>query len=272
MQSVSKLDEKRDYRVVKANDLIQRARYNLTVNQQKLIAYVISLIKPTDKELMMYEISVADFCELCGIDKTYFYTEFIEMMQELDKKSFLVETDDKIFNFRWFSEFEYLKGQGKVRVLLNSNLKKYLIDLHEHYTQYELWNLLALKGKYSLRFYELFQSYFVSKLSKHTEKEVDINELKKVLMAENYKTFEPFRRRVLEPAIKEINEYTDLNVIFNAIKSGKTVVAIKFNINRKTYPSNYVSYQKTIDRINKKNKQTQGQLSLFDLDEKNFHR
>ena len=77
MQSVSKLDEKRDYRVVKANDLIQRARYNLTVNQQKLIAYVISLIKPTDKELMMYEISVADFCELCGIDKTYFYTEFM---------------------------------------------------------------------------------------------------------------------------------------------------------------------------------------------------
>lgn len=264
------IEKAREYKVVKHNDLIQKARYNLTVNQQKLIAYVISLIKPTDKDLMRYELSVADFCELCGIDKEHFYNEFKSIMLDLDSKSFLVETEEKIFNFRWFSEFEYLKGKGKVIVQLNSNLKRYLLDLYGHYTQYELYNILAIKGKYAIRFYELFQSYFTSKGTKSTEKTVDIAELRKLLIAENYNEYRAFRRRVLEPSIFEINEYTDLTVSYEPIKQGKTVAAIKFIVKRKVYPSNYAAYINTIDRINKKNGQIKGQMSLFDMPEDTF--
>lgn len=264
------IERAREYKVVKHNDLIQKARYNLTVNQQKLIAYVISLIKPTDKDLMKYELSVADFCELCGIDKEHFYSEFKEIMLDLDKKSFLVETDEKIFNFRWFSEFEYIKRKGKVVVQLNSNLKSYLLDLYGHYTQYELYNILAIKGKYAIRFYELFQSYFMSKKARATDKTIEIEELKKILLADSYEDYRAFRRRVLEPSIFEINEYTDLSVTYEPIKSGKTYTHIKFIINRKVYPSNYAAYVNTIDRINKKNGQIKGQISIFDLSEDNF--
>ena len=259
-----------NYPVVKHNDLIQRARYNLTVNQQKLIAYVISLIKQEDKDLMMYEISVADFCELCGIDKTYFYTEFKELLLDLDKKSFLVETDTKIFNFRWFSEFEYLKGQGKIRLQLNSNLKRYLIGLSKKYTIYTLYNILGIKGKYSIRLYELFKSFFMNKWSKQCSKEMDLEELKKLLLAENYKDYRDFRRRVLEPSIKEINDYTDLTVSFTTIKKGKNIKGLVFSIDKKQYPSSYAAYIKTIDRLNEKNKQIKGQISIFDLKEEDF--
>ena len=267
MQDVTK---SREYKVVKHNDLIQKARYNLTVNQQKLIAYVISLIKPTDKDLMRYEISVPDFCELCGIDKTYFYTEFKEIMLDLDSKSFLVETEEKVFNFRWFSEFEYIKGKGKVVVQLNSNLKRYLLDLYGHYTQYELYNILAIRGKYAIRFYELFQSYFMSKHEKTTEKTIELAKLKKLLLAESYTDYKNFRVRILEPSIKEINEYTDLSVTYTPIKSGKTITDISFTISRKPFPSNYAAYVNTIDRINKKNGQIKGQISIFDLSEETF--
>ena len=68
------LFDQRNHIVVKDNDLV-RARYNLTVNQQKIIAYIISLIKPEDKEMKMYEISISDYCELCGIEKDYFYQD-----------------------------------------------------------------------------------------------------------------------------------------------------------------------------------------------------
>lgn len=267
MQDVEK---SRTYQVIKHNDLIQKARYNLTVNQQKLIAYVISLIKPTDKDLMRYEIAVSDFCELCGIDKTYFYTEFKEIMLDLDKKSFLVETEEKVFNFRWFSEFEYIKGKGKVVVQLNSNLKRYLLDLYGNYTQYELYNILAIRGKYAIRFYELFQSYFKSKKAKKTEETIELKELKRMLLAESYTDYKNFRVRVLEPSIKEINTYTDLSVTYEPLKQGKVVAAIKFVIRRKTYPSNYAAYIKTIDRINERNGQIKGQISLFDMSEETF--
>lgn len=263
-------DKSINYPVIKHNDLIQKARYNLTVNQQKLIAYVISLIKQEDKDLMMYEISVADFCELCGIDKTYFYTEFKDLLLDLDKKSFLVETEEKVFNFRWFSEFEYIKGKGMIRLQLNSNLKRYLIGLSEKYTRYELYNILAIKGKYSIRLYELFKSYFMNKWQKYCEKEIELDELKKLLIAENYTDYRDFRKRVIEPSLKEINDYTDLTVTFDAIKEGKFIKRLGLKIHKKEYPSSYAAYIKTIDRLNKKNKQIKGQMSIFDLKEEDF--
>ena len=266
----SELNKKRGYSVVKHNDLIQKARYNLTVNQQKIIAYIISLIKPTDKELMMYEIHIADFCELCGIDKQHFYTEIKDIVDDLDNKSFWVETEDKLFKFRWFSEFEYLKKKGKIRIQLNSNLKKYLLEMYQYYTQYEIYNILAIRGKYAIRFYELFQSYFMSKTAKRTVKEISLEELKKILIAENYDVYAAFRRRVLEPSLEEINMYTDLTVECNPIKENKTIIALEFDIKRKEYPSNYAAYKNTIDRINKKNKQVKGQMSIFDLKEEEF--
>jgi len=264
------IDKSRAYKVVKHNDLIQKARYNLTVNQQKLIAYVISLIKPNDKELMKYEIYVSDFCELCGIDKTYFYTDFKDIIDNLDSKSFWVETEEKIFKFRWFSEVEYIKGKGKIRVQLNSNLKKYLLELYGHYTQYEIFNILAIKGKYSIRFYELFQSYFTDKGIKKAEKTIELSELKKLLLAENYKDYKDFKKRVIIPSIQEINNYTDLTVDCIPIKTGKSITDITFIIKRKAYPSNYAAYIKTIDKINERNGQIKGQMSLFDMSEDTF--
>lgn len=259
------LESSRTQLVVKNNDLIRKARYNLTVNQQKLIAYVISLIKPTDTELMMYELSVSEFCELCGIDKVYFYDRFKEILLALDKKSFLVETEEKIFNFRWFSEFEYIKGTGKVRLQLNSNIKKYLLNLSKNFTEYELYNILALKGKYSIRLYEWFKSYsFMAK------KTIELDELKYILMADNYKDFRSFRRRVLETAVAEINEYTDLIVSYEKETNKKKVEAITFYIKRKPSMQRYKLYLQINEILNKRSHNTEGQMSLFDLGEEYF--
>lgn len=265
------ISKAREQVVVKDNEFIQKAKYNLTVNQQKLIAYVISLIKPTDQDLMMYELSVADFCELIGIEKKYFYREFEDILIDLDKKSFLVETKEKVFNFRWFSEFEYLKGKAKVRLQLNSNIKQYLVQLSEKYTQYELYNILALKGKYSIRFYELFKSWSYRDTS--YTKEIALEELKSMLLCENYKQYKAFRRRVLEPSIDEINEFTDLDIeLCEPIYKGRKVIGIKFRVKHKETLSKYAAYCKTIDQINRNNKQIKGQMSLFDIGEEDFYR
>lgn len=245
--------------VVKDNDLIQKARYNLTLNQQKIIAYIISKIKPTDKELERYEISISDFCLLCGIDKEHFYTEIKDIIDNLDSKSFWIETDEKIFKFRWFSEVDILKGKGKIRILLNSNIKKYLIDLSRNFTKYELYNILALKGKYSVRLYELFKSYSFLSI-----KTFDINDLKEILSATHYSNFKDFRNRVLTKSISEINEYTDLKVSFSLEYSGKKVTKITFYIHQKEYSNKKESYYSTIESLNKSNNQLEGQLNIFD--------
>jgi plasmid replication initiation protein len=90
------------------------------------------------------------------------------------------------------------------------------------------------------------------------------------LLAENYTDYKNFRVRVIEPSLFEINTYTDLTVNYEPIRTGKYITNIKFVVSRKAYPSNYAAYINTIDRINKKNGQVKGQISLFDMSEDNF--
>ena len=256
---MNELINQQGHLVVKHNDLIQKGKSNLTLTQQKLITYVISLIKPTDTEFKKYEIKVADFCAICGIDKRYFYSDFKDLIDDLDNKAFWIETDEKVFKFRWFLKAEYIKKQGKVLVMLDDDVKQYLLNLKEKFTVYELYNILALKSKYSFRLYELFKSYAFQK-----EKVFEIDDFKKLMDAEKYTNFKDFRKRVLERAVEEVNYYTDLEVEYTPIQEGRKISALKIDINKKGYSENLKAYYNTLKELNKKNNQISGQISMFD--------
>ncbi len=73
--------ELRNKTVTKANDLIQKSRFNLSLQQQKIVLYLISQVTPFDEDFKLYEFSIAEFCRVCGIDdnngKIYQAKEFI---------------------------------------------------------------------------------------------------------------------------------------------------------------------------------------------------
>ena len=269
--NTNEIDEQRTNPVVKGNDLIQKTTFNLTATEQKFIAYVISLIKATDKELQFYNIRVRDFAELTGINTKNAYQEFKDMAVSLDSKSAWITIDDdkKVsFMFRWFSEAKYCEKEGYIKVLLNSEIKKYLLDLINkgNYTQYELYNILGLKSKYSIRLYEVLRSY-----AYRGSAEYDVDRLKEILAAETYKSFSHFKDRVIDKALSEINGHTDLNVTFitvdtkgNEVTSsqGKKVSAVRFHIEKKDIKDKFYVYQKTVESINNRNKQIKGQLQF----------
>lgn len=244
--------------VVKDNALIQKASYNLTAIQQKFIIYLISKVKPEsqEKELDDVEIKVSDFCEIAGIDTNYFYSEFINMIDDFDNnRSFWIDEDKQIYKFRWFSDTRYLKGKGTVCISFAKPLKQYLIKLTERFTQYELYNIMALKSKYAIRLFELFKSY-----SYQREKEFEIDELKILLNATNYKNFNDLKKRVLEPSLKEINHFTELDINYTTKTKGRKVVSVKFIIVRKAVLESFKSYLNTIEKINERNKIIKGQM------------
>ena len=165
-----------------------------------------------------------------------------------------------MIRFRVFSESEYNEGEGSITVMLNSRLKEYLLNLKNNFTSYELWNILSLKSKYSIRLYELFKSYEYQ----HSKK-FELEELKGLLCAESYSRYGNFAARVIEPAVREINQYTNLDVSYKAIHQGRThkVVGIEFKIRTKSNLDAFQAYIETDTRIKNKNKQVPGQLSLF---------
>ncbi|MDY4786917.1 MAG: RepB family plasmid replication initiator protein, partial [Bacteroidaceae bacterium] len=55
---LSKALEIRHPTVVKANDLIQKSRFSLSVQQQKIVLYLISQISQFDTDFKLYEFSI----------------------------------------------------------------------------------------------------------------------------------------------------------------------------------------------------------------------
>lgn len=236
-----------EYQVVKANELIQKSRFSLSTLQQKIVLFLISKIKPTDEEFKRYEFSISDFCQVCGIEpQGENYPAIRKAIKDIADKSMWLELQDKektMLLVRWIETPIIKRNSGTISLQLNENLKPYLLQLKSNFTQYELVWTLQFKSKYSIRLYELIQSYMFNR-NIMTEKIFPLDELKKALNAENHKTYHNFYSRALNPAIKEINEKSDLEIEFEPIKTGRTVSHIKLTFTEKDFAySSYIRHK-----------------------------
>jgi len=193
-----KITEIRNYKVVKANELIQKSRYNLQVQEQKIILYLISKIKPENMDLKEHLFEIKDFCKICGLDDTsganYKYIK--QTLKDLRDKSIWLKLENGAeTTLAWIDKVTIFENSGTVIVKIDDMMKPYLLQLKEHFTQYELLYTLGMKSQYSIRLYELLKSYEFQH-----EKLFEIEELKIRLSAETYNRFPDFKRRVLTPS------------------------------------------------------------------------
>lgn len=225
----------RDSTVVKANDLIQKSRFSLSLQQQKIVLYLISQIKPYDEDFKVYSFDIKEFCKVCGIDsdggKTY--AELKEQIKAIRDKSLWVELEDgKETTLSWIEKPYLDRNSGTIRIRLDNDMKPYLLELKERFTKYELIYTLHFRSKYTIRLYELIKSIHYRDLEQYTRK-FELEQLRTLLDAEKYTRYQHFKERVLEPATKEINEYSDINVSYATIKEGRKVAIIEFTVETK---------------------------------------
>jgi plasmid replication initiation protein len=234
----------REYKVVKANEIIQKAKFDLGLLEQKTFCYAVSKIKPNDAINTEYVFSINDYCDACGINRNSGKTieEVKKALKKLRDKSFyLLDEKGSYVLIGWLSKVRVDPKSGKIAVIFDEDMQKYLIGLYENYTQYSLLCILPMRSSYSIRLYELLKSF-----SGFNCKEFDIDDLQMKLCS-YYKRFPDFRRKVLEVATKEINLYTDIEISWQPIKKGRKVVKVKFDIKKREgwnycsnmYRSNY---------------------------------
>lgn len=217
----------RDYKIDKANDLIQKTRHNLTTQEQKVLLYLITKIKPDDSESKLYEFKIQEFCTICGIDATSGknYINLKNSIKRLADKSFWAIIDDKGTEtvLRWIDRPFINAHSGTIKIKLDELMKPYLLQLRERFTQFSLYYTLAMKSQYSIRLYELLKSY-----ENPSDWTFTIDELKKLLFAETYDRYADFKRKVLDIAMREINDYSDISVTYKLEKQGRKFHQIKF--------------------------------------------
>lgn len=256
--------ELRNKTVVKANQLIQKSRFNLSLQQQKIVLYLISQITPYDEDFKLYEFSIVEFCKVCGIDETNGknYRDLKQAIKEIADKSVWIEiAEDEETIVRWIEKPYINKKDGVIKIRLDNDMKPFLLQLKENFTQYELLWTLHFKSKYTIRLYELIKSIHFHELREY-KREYKLDELRRLMGAETYKTYQTFKTRALLPAINEINRYSDKTVSFEPIKTGRSVSRIEFTITTK----DPLERLKIRDEIEKE--MGLDQLSLWDIIER----
>ena len=243
-QAMALLTE-REYLVVKSNQLVQKNRYELSLQEQKVIAFICSMIKPVEPSpetygkpfQLEYEFDIREYCRVCGLDydNGKNYIDIKATLKGLrDKSMWLTMPDGSESLCGWLSKANVNKQSGRALIKLDEDLVPYLFDLKQKFTQYKLMQVLCMKSAFSIRVYELMKSY-----ANMRRAVFEIDELKRLLMVQDVKSyvnFKDFRIKVLETALREINKYTDLNVSYQTVKKGRKVIRVVFDIVEKQEP------------------------------------
>lgn len=239
----------RSQKVVKSNELIQQRTHMLSVQEQKIILFLISQLKPEQKEFDYQTFDIIDFCDMCGIDHSSGknYSDLRKAIKNLRDKSMWVIGKETDTLMSWISNAQIEKNNGKIKIRFDEEMKPYLLELKNRYTQFDLIFTLGMKSKYSVRLYEILKSY--EKTNEPVE--FSLTRFKEAVGAE-YERWVDIRRFVVEPAIKEINRLTDLSVLHTTKKKGKSVTGITFILRAKRsfeeQVDTYREIYKTLDK------------------------
>ena len=124
-----------------------------------------------------------------------------------------------------------LAKDGTLAIVFSPDVAPILLELKKRYTLYDFETILKLKSKYSRILYRLLKE----KLGlKQTNFKISVEELQNILNTKKaYRNYiHLFNSKILQPAIKEINEKTDIKVGVEAIRQsrGGKIVAFEFKI------------------------------------------
>ena len=230
----------KNYLVTKSNDFITKSAYDLSLEEQRLILVLASMVQPEDKEFKEYTLKIKDFMELIGVRDKDKYSKLPEITKNLMQKVFEMEKIDLknnkkiLVQLAWISGVihsqnigEVNQGTGEITLMFNPLLKEYLLELNGFYTQYKLCNVLSMKSKYSPRIYELLKSNEYQKKGFV----IEIQELRRMFKAENiYPLYADLKKYIILQSQKELELYSDIRFEFEEIKYIRKVESIKFFI------------------------------------------
>ena len=225
------------HNAVMENALIE-ARYSLTVEEQRLILTTIAMldnIETASNGFPTLKIPKKLIIETTGLhEKDYKVVK--NSLERLMSRVITIETEKGFELYQWFAKAKYNKGDEYIEVQFHPDLKPYLLELKKRFTKIPLKQVLKLRSKYAIRLYELLKRY------EDTGFRTDyLPELRKKLGVEEkeYKAFKDFEKRVLKPAVKEINEKTDLEVSYTKKKTGRRITHIDFKVKSKYAKEGY---------------------------------
>ena len=219
--------------VVKDNALMN-ASYNLDLVEQRLILLAIIEARENQKGITadsMLEIHASSYMNHFNVEKHTAYEVLKTACKDLFNRQFTYQTLSKKGNLetvlsRWVSRVSYVESEATVKITFAPDVVPLITRLEQHFTSYEIEQVAHLTSRYAVRLYELLiQWRSIGKTPKF-----EINDLREQLglTIEDYPRIDNLKRRVLDTAVSQINEHTDILVGYEQHKIGRVITGFSF--------------------------------------------
>lgn len=217
-------------KVVKSNALIQ-ASYRITLQEQRLLLCAISKIDSRSDMQQEVTISAKEFSELMCVPLNEAYKEMSIALDNLFERSVFIQiSQDEVEEFRWIEmKRKKNKGDGKVSFSWTTPVMEYLSNLKGTYTDYRLKNIVPLTSSHAIRLYELLMQYRAK-----NERMISVKDFRFYMgTGKMYPEFKTLNQKLIQPALNQINEKSNLNVALSLHKDGREIAALQFDFNEK---------------------------------------
>lgn len=268
--------DKENY-VVVANNMLMHSASNLSLDELKLLRFIIMQTKKGDKELYEFELSAKDFAKLLEVNiKTNdLYKRLHTMVKHLMQEVIYIgdDTKKKWVMFHWVDVCRY--DNGKITIKISDELKPFLTDLRGNFTRYQLSEIISFKSTYAIRIYEILNSYLNENNLPHADVAIEISisvdELRKSTDTVNkFARYSSFKSKVIDKAMDEINEKSKYHVTATPYKDGNAVKGFDFLIESQTGYFVRTNGQQEVKKEytqQKESDQQNRQLSMFDMNQ-----
>ena len=229
--------------VVKDNALIN-ASYSLNLVEQRLILLAIVMLREHTHNMELdylafnkpIKVTADSYINTFGVSQSTAYETLKDACKTLFARQFSYQEPrerGRIANktTRWVSDIAYIDNSATVEFTFAPAVLPLILHLEKHLTSYELEQVAHLTSGYAVRLYELLIAW----RSVGKTPEIKLNEFRQKMgvLDGEYQRMELFKRRVIEPAITQINEHTDITAEYEQHKEGRSIVGFSFKFKQK---------------------------------------
>ena len=239
--------------VVKDNALIQ-ASYTLDLVEQRLMLLAIMEARETGKGITpdsLLQIHAHNYAEHFNVNKETAYTVMKDASKGLFDRYVTYHDKnpktgkDRSFHCRWVDKIGYEKDTGIVYLRFTHDVVPLITRLEQQFTSYDIEQISSLKSGYAIRLYELLIQW----RSVGKTPVFDLQQFRQQLGVEEikYSRMSDFKKYVLDFAVQQINEHTDITVKYDQHKQGRIITGFTFKFKMKAQPKKITEPKRDIN-------------------------
>jgi plasmid replication initiation protein len=226
--------------VYKSNSLVE-ACYRLSVIEQRIVLACVSQVRrdePITDEIM-YSVSAQDIAELSETNSRTACRDLQEGALRLKRREVRIEKEangntkrKQVLICGWVQSIMYIENEGRVCLRFNKDMLPYLTELSAQFTKYRLKAVAKMDSSYAIRLYELLNQW-----RDIHEREVSVQWLRDTFqLGDKYPAIKDLKKWVVDPAVAQINEHSDLTASYVQRKTGRNVTHLTFSFRPKEEP------------------------------------